>query len=120
MASGQSQWITGPGARDVQRLRAMSCAVVTGVGRCWRMIAPSRCAPPNWACGAAEAELAAAAAAAGGAGFRPADPGTAPGCWRGGATLLCHAAGLQVPPSGGERAECYPSPGASGGWTWGR
>ena len=33
MASGDSQWITGPAARqDVQRLRAMSCAVVTGVG----------------------------------------------------------------------------------------
>lgn len=33
MASGESQWITGAGARaDVQRLRAMSCAVVTGVG----------------------------------------------------------------------------------------
>lgn len=33
MASGESQWITGPSARrDVQRLRAMSCAVVTGVG----------------------------------------------------------------------------------------
>jgi diaminohydroxyphosphoribosylaminopyrimidine deaminase/5-amino-6-(5-phosphoribosylamino)uracil reductase len=33
MASGESQWITGPAARrDVQRLRAMSCAVVTGVG----------------------------------------------------------------------------------------
>ena len=33
MASGESQWITGPGARqDVQRLRAMSCAIVTGVG----------------------------------------------------------------------------------------
>ncbi len=33
MASGQSQWITGPAARrDVQRLRAMSCAIVTGVG----------------------------------------------------------------------------------------
>jgi len=33
MASGASQWITGPAARsDVQRLRAMSCAVVTGVG----------------------------------------------------------------------------------------
>ncbi len=32
MASGESQWITGPGARaDVQRLRAASCAVVTGV-----------------------------------------------------------------------------------------
>ncbi|PLW81872.1 bifunctional diaminohydroxyphosphoribosylaminopyrimidine deaminase/5-amino-6-(5-phosphoribosylamino)uracil reductase RibD [Kineobactrum sediminis] len=33
MASGESQWITGPAARqDVQRLRAMSCAIVTGSG----------------------------------------------------------------------------------------
>lgn len=33
MASGESQWITGPAARqDVQRLRARSCAVLTGVG----------------------------------------------------------------------------------------
>ena len=33
MASGESQWITGAPARhDVQRLRAMSCAVLTGVG----------------------------------------------------------------------------------------
>jgi len=33
MASGASQWITGPAARrDVQRLRAASCAIVTGVG----------------------------------------------------------------------------------------
>jgi diaminohydroxyphosphoribosylaminopyrimidine deaminase/5-amino-6-(5-phosphoribosylamino)uracil reductase len=33
MASGDSQWITGPAARaDVQRLRASSCAVVTGSG----------------------------------------------------------------------------------------
>jgi diaminohydroxyphosphoribosylaminopyrimidine deaminase/5-amino-6-(5-phosphoribosylamino)uracil reductase len=32
MASGESQWITGPQARAaVQRLRARSCAVVTGV-----------------------------------------------------------------------------------------
>ena len=32
MASGESQWITGPDARsDVQRLRARSCAVVSGV-----------------------------------------------------------------------------------------
>jgi len=32
MASGESQWITGPCARaDVQRLRAGSCAIVTGV-----------------------------------------------------------------------------------------
>jgi diaminohydroxyphosphoribosylaminopyrimidine deaminase/5-amino-6-(5-phosphoribosylamino)uracil reductase len=33
MASGESQWITGSAARqDVQRLRAQSCAVVTGIG----------------------------------------------------------------------------------------
>ncbi|MCC5872539.1 MAG: bifunctional diaminohydroxyphosphoribosylaminopyrimidine deaminase/5-amino-6-(5-phosphoribosylamino)uracil reductase RibD [Gammaproteobacteria bacterium] len=33
MASGESQWITGVDARrDVQRLRARSCAVVTGSG----------------------------------------------------------------------------------------
>lgn len=31
MASGESQWITGPAARaDVQRLRARSCAIVSG------------------------------------------------------------------------------------------
>lgn len=33
MASGESKWITGDAARaDVQRLRARSCAVVTGAG----------------------------------------------------------------------------------------
>lgn len=33
MASGESKWITGAAAReDVQRLRARSCAIVTGVG----------------------------------------------------------------------------------------
>ncbi len=33
MKSGESQWITGSAARqDVQRLRARSCAIVTGVG----------------------------------------------------------------------------------------
>jgi len=33
MASGQSQWITTPAARlDVQRLRAESCAIITGIG----------------------------------------------------------------------------------------
>ena len=33
MASGESQWITGAAARaDVQRLRAESCAIITGVG----------------------------------------------------------------------------------------
>lgn len=33
MANGESQWITGPASRaEVQRLRAQSCAVMTGVG----------------------------------------------------------------------------------------
>ncbi|MFQ3231016.1 bifunctional diaminohydroxyphosphoribosylaminopyrimidine deaminase/5-amino-6-(5-phosphoribosylamino)uracil reductase RibD [Reinekea sp.] len=33
MASGESQWITGPDARaDVQNYRAQACAIVTGVG----------------------------------------------------------------------------------------
>lgn len=33
MASGESQWITGPAARaDVQKLRARSSAVITGIG----------------------------------------------------------------------------------------
>lgn len=33
MASGESQWITGPQARsDVQRLRAQSGAIITGIG----------------------------------------------------------------------------------------
>lgn len=33
MASGESKWVTGPAARaDVQRLRAQSCAIITGIG----------------------------------------------------------------------------------------
>ncbi len=33
MASGESKWVTGPSARaDVQKLRARSCAVITGIG----------------------------------------------------------------------------------------
>lgn len=33
MESGESKWITGPAARsDVQKLRASSCAIVTGIG----------------------------------------------------------------------------------------
>jgi diaminohydroxyphosphoribosylaminopyrimidine deaminase/5-amino-6-(5-phosphoribosylamino)uracil reductase len=33
LASGASQWITGPSARsDVQRMRARSCAILTGIG----------------------------------------------------------------------------------------
>ena len=33
MASGQSQWITTPASRkDVQRLRAANCAIITGIG----------------------------------------------------------------------------------------
>jgi diaminohydroxyphosphoribosylaminopyrimidine deaminase/5-amino-6-(5-phosphoribosylamino)uracil reductase len=33
MANGESKWVTGPAARsDVQRLRARSCAILTGAG----------------------------------------------------------------------------------------
>lgn len=33
MASGQSQWVTTPASRhDVQKLRAKSCAIITGIG----------------------------------------------------------------------------------------
>lgn len=33
MASGESKWVTGPAARaDVQKLRAKSCAIITGIG----------------------------------------------------------------------------------------
>ncbi|QSX41716.1 bifunctional diaminohydroxyphosphoribosylaminopyrimidine deaminase/5-amino-6-(5-phosphoribosylamino)uracil reductase RibD [Shewanella cyperi] len=33
LANGESKWITGPEARrDVQRLRAQSCALITGIG----------------------------------------------------------------------------------------
>ncbi|MEP4147219.1 MAG: bifunctional diaminohydroxyphosphoribosylaminopyrimidine deaminase/5-amino-6-(5-phosphoribosylamino)uracil reductase RibD [Halioglobus sp.] len=59
MASGESQWITGPSARaDVQRLRAMSCAVITGIGTvlsddCSLTVRPAELGLPP-----AEAELA--------------------------------------------------------------
>lgn len=33
MASGESKWVTGPSARsDVQKLRARSCAIISGIG----------------------------------------------------------------------------------------
>ena len=60
MASGESQWITGPAARaDVQRLRAASCAIVTGVGTvladdCALTVRPSELGlPPDEAAAAA-------------------------------------------------------------------
>ncbi|WP_116366805.1 bifunctional diaminohydroxyphosphoribosylaminopyrimidine deaminase/5-amino-6-(5-phosphoribosylamino)uracil reductase RibD [Parahaliea mediterranea] len=108
MASGESQWITGPAAReDVQRLRAASCAIVTGVGT----VLADDCALT------VRAEQLDADALALGAGRRqplrvvldgalqtPAGArilaGTAP-------TLLCHADGAPVPPhlAAVERAE---------------
>ena len=101
MASGQSQWITGPAARqDVQRLRAMSCAVVTGVGT----VLADDCA---LTVRAQELGLAAPAAALA-ASRQPLrvvldsslqTPALARVLGAGGATLLCHAAGLQVPPA---------------------
>lgn len=53
MASGESQWITGAAARrDVQRLRAQSCAVVTGIASVLQdnsrlTIRPESCDLPN-------------------------------------------------------------------------
>ncbi|MEJ2532495.1 MAG: bifunctional diaminohydroxyphosphoribosylaminopyrimidine deaminase/5-amino-6-(5-phosphoribosylamino)uracil reductase RibD [Halioglobus sp.] len=101
MASGESQWITGPAARrDVQRLRAMSCAVVTGVGTvladdCALTVRPGELGLP-----AAEAELAARrqplrvvldSALRTPPGARVLGPEAA--------TLLCHAGRSTVPPA---------------------
>ncbi|MBK6736649.1 MAG: bifunctional diaminohydroxyphosphoribosylaminopyrimidine deaminase/5-amino-6-(5-phosphoribosylamino)uracil reductase RibD [Haliea sp.] len=99
MASGESQWITGPAARqDVQRLRAMSCAIVTGVGT----VLADDCAltvrvSELGTCATGSAIGHDAPAAARGAGFRlrtPADAkvldGSAP-------TLLCHDESAAVP-----------------------
>jgi len=99
MASGQSQWITGAAARqDVQRLRAMSCAVVTGVGTvladdCALSVRPGELGlPPG------QAELAAAR--------QPlrvvldSSLRTPPGARvlaAGGDTLICHAAAAAAP-----------------------
>lgn len=100
MASGESQWITGPAARqDVQRLRAMSCAVLTGIGTvlsddCALSVRPAELGLP-----AAQAERAAAR--------QPLrvvldsslqTPPSARVLYGGGATLLCHSAGAPVPP----------------------
>jgi len=99
MASGESQWITGPAARqDVQRLRAMSCAIVTGIGTvladdCALSVRSGELGLP-----AAEAELASRS--------QPLrvvldsalqTPATAAVLAGDGSTLLCHAAGQRVP-----------------------
>jgi diaminohydroxyphosphoribosylaminopyrimidine deaminase/5-amino-6-(5-phosphoribosylamino)uracil reductase len=99
MASGESQWITGPAARqDVQRLRAMSCAIVTGIGTvladdCALSVRSGELGLP-----AAEAELASRS--------QPLrvvldsalqTPATAAVLAGDGGTLLCHAAGQSVP-----------------------
>ena len=50
MASGESQWITGPEARaDVQRLRAESCAVVTGIASLLADNSRLNVRAPEWA-----------------------------------------------------------------------
>ena len=118
MASGQSQWITGPAARqDVQRLRAMSCAVVTGVGTvladdCALTVRAAELGLP-----AAEAELAAArqplrvvldSALRTPPGARVL-AGAAP-------TLLCHAGGVAVPAAlASGHAQLLPLERAAGG-----
>jgi diaminohydroxyphosphoribosylaminopyrimidine deaminase/5-amino-6-(5-phosphoribosylamino)uracil reductase len=101
MASGESQWITGPAARrDVQRLRAMSCAIVTGVGTvladdCALTVRTAELGLP-----AAQASLAAARAplrvVLDSALRTPPDAKVLAG---GAGTLLCHAPEASVPPA---------------------
>ena len=99
MASGQSQWITGPSARrDVQRLRASSCAIVTGVGTvladdCALTVRPAELDLP-----AEQALLAAARQPLRvilDSGLRT--PPHARVLGGEGSSLLCHAAGAAVP-----------------------
>lgn len=99
MASGESQWITGPAARaDVQRLRAMSCAIVTGVDTVLADNCSLTVREQELGLEPAQAQLAAQ--------IQPlrvvldSQLRTPPGAaiLRGGArTLLCHAPGAQVP-----------------------
>ena len=61
MASGESRWITGPAARgDVQRLRAASCAILTGVGTVLADDCALTVRPGELGLGQEERELAAA------------------------------------------------------------
>ncbi len=114
MASGESQWITGPSARrDVQRLRAMSCAVVTGVGT----VLADDCALT-----VREQELGMSPEAAARAVARQPlrvvldSRGQTPAGARilgpGAPTLLCHGEG-ETPPAGA--ADCLALPFADGG-----
>ncbi len=99
MASGESQWITGPAARaDVQRLRAASGAVVTGVGTvladdCSLTVRPAQAglAPEEMIAGEPRQPLRVVldSALRSPAGAKVLD-GSAP-------TLICHAQGLSVP-----------------------
>jgi len=118
MASGESQWITGPAARrDVQRLRAMSCAILTGSGT----VLADDCALT-----VRQGELALDTAAAALAVRRQplravldTNLRTPPGARvlrAGGQTLLFHAEAVPVPEpllAGG--AQCVALPGAAGG-----
>ena len=98
MASGQSQWITGPAARqDVQRLRAMSCAVITGVGTvladdCALSVRPGELGlPPG------QAELAAARQPLRVVLDSSLRTPLGARVLAGGDTLICHAAGAVAP-----------------------
>jgi diaminohydroxyphosphoribosylaminopyrimidine deaminase/5-amino-6-(5-phosphoribosylamino)uracil reductase len=54
LANGESRWITGePARRDVHALRARSCAILTGIGRCCATTPTSRCA--TWTASASRA-----------------------------------------------------------------
>jgi diaminohydroxyphosphoribosylaminopyrimidine deaminase/5-amino-6-(5-phosphoribosylamino)uracil reductase len=99
MASGESQWITGAAARrDVQRLRAMSCAVVTGVGTvladdCALSVRADELGPPAGAeqISAQRQPLRVVLDS----GLRT--PASARVLAGAGARLLCHAPGTRVP-----------------------
>jgi diaminohydroxyphosphoribosylaminopyrimidine deaminase/5-amino-6-(5-phosphoribosylamino)uracil reductase len=98
MASGQSQWITGPSARrDVQRLRAMSCAVVTGVGTVLADDCALSVRAAELGAGRPGAELAAARQPLRVVLDSSLRTPASARVLQGGATLVCHAPGTQVP-----------------------
>jgi diaminohydroxyphosphoribosylaminopyrimidine deaminase/5-amino-6-(5-phosphoribosylamino)uracil reductase len=99
MASGESQWITGPDARrDVHRLRGESCAVITGVGT----VLADDCSLTARDLAADIADLVQPLRVVLDSNLRtPASAKVLDGCT---ATILCHDSSLSAPesPMGGE------------------
>jgi diaminohydroxyphosphoribosylaminopyrimidine deaminase/5-amino-6-(5-phosphoribosylamino)uracil reductase len=100
MASGESKWITGSAARrDVQRLRAASCTIVTGVGTVLADDCALTARAEELGLSRSQAQVAAAR--------QPLrvvldsslrTPASARVLADGGPTLLCHRAGVSQPP----------------------